>query len=77
MPMDFPDLNSLVKVAKKHNFRDLNPNESEASYRIALSKHVRSIDVVESQEIRLGIGHDKWTKEQRGSLFDYLFNTKQ
>ena len=68
MPMDFPDLESLKFAAKVHRFREINEGEPEAVYRDALADHVRPIDLIESEEIRNGVGWDKWSQEQSLAL---------
>jgi len=68
--MSFPDLKSLKMAAKVHNFRDIEYGEPTINYRNALANHVKSIDHIESFEIRFGIGWDEWSEEQqRMSLF--------
>ena len=64
MPMDFPDLKSLTRAAKIHKFREINHDETEDEYRIALADHVASIDFIESEEIRNKVGWDQWSKKQ-------------
>jgi hypothetical protein len=65
--MDFPDLKSIKSAAKMHGFRPMLDREAEEQYREALADHVRDIDVIESGEIRFGIGWDKWTDKQKRS----------
>lgn len=67
MPMDFPDLESLRFAAKVHKFRDIEDGESEKHYRISLANHVAKIDPIESEEIRLGKGWDKFTDEENNA----------
>ncbi len=62
MPMDFPDMDSLKSCAEVHKFRQPQENESENEYRTALADHVRSVDQIESMEIRNGKGWDKWSR---------------
>lgn len=69
MPMDFPDLNSLIAAAEIHKFRSPRDGESENDYRRALATHVRPIDLIESHEIRTGRGHDQWTSADKADLF--------
>jgi len=64
MPMDFPDMSSLKQAAEVHKFRQPHEGESEADFRVALANHVQSRDLVESLEIRNGVGWDKFTDEQ-------------
>ena len=61
MPMDFPDMNSLKSAAEVHKFRQPLDGETEVSFRRALAEHVRPIDFVESEEIRNGVGWDKFS----------------
>jgi len=68
MPMDFPDLDSLKAAARVHKFRELNPNESETEYRTVLADHVKSIDFIESEEIRNGVGWNKWSDKQKTAM---------
>jgi hypothetical protein len=65
MPMDFKDLESLVRAAKCHHFRDKKKEETEKEYRTALADHVAPRDFIESEEIRNGIGWDKWNDTQK------------
>lgn len=59
--MSFPDLNALIYAAKVHKFRELNTDETEDEYRVALADHVQPIDLLESMEIRTGKGWDEFT----------------
>jgi hypothetical protein len=69
MPIDFPDMSSLKSAALIHNFRPPMEGELEHVYRNALADHVRPIDLIESDEIRYGVGWDRWTdKQKRESL---------
>lgn len=68
MPMDFPDMNSLINAAKVHKFRAPNKGETEDEFREALADHVASRDFVESQEIRNKVGWDQWTEKQNADL---------
>ncbi len=65
MPMDFPDLKSLKATAKVHNFRQPDEGETEKEFREALHLHVKSVDTIESFEIKFGVGWNKWTYEQK------------
>ena len=60
MPMDFPDLPSLMRAAMVHRFRKPRDDEEEGEFRTALADHVSSIDFIESCEIRTAVGWDKW-----------------
>jgi len=64
MPMDFPDMRSLINAAEVHEFRKLNDGETEIQYRQALADHVQQRDFIESEEIRNGYGWDKWNDGQ-------------
>jgi hypothetical protein len=44
MPMDFPDMKSLLRAAECWKFRQPNDGESEDSYRQALANHVEPND---------------------------------
>ena len=65
MPMDFPDMNSLRMAAKVHKFRQPNEGEPEIEYRTALADHVAPRDYIESEEIRNGVGWNKWNDGQK------------
>ncbi len=62
MPMDFPDMKSLIQVAECHKFRPPFEGEEEHEYRTKLADHVQPIDLLESMEIRTKVGWDKFTK---------------
>jgi len=68
MPMDFPDMRSLIQAAEVHKFRvprmAPEPLETEEEYRAALADHVAPIDFIESQEIRHKVGWDQWSDKQ-------------
>jgi len=68
MPMDFPDMRSLIFCAKIHKFREPNSGETEDDYRKALADHVAPRDFIESQEIRNRVGSDQWTDEQKKDM---------
>jgi hypothetical protein len=69
MPMNFPDMKSLKMAAKVHKFRQPMEDEPEIEYRRLLAEHVRPIDLIESEEIRNGVGWDRWNDaENRGML---------
>lgn len=73
MPMDFPDMDSLIEHADMHMFRKPNPDETEAEFREALAVYVAEVDLVEAEEIRHKVGHDKWTPGQSmSSMFRAL-----
>ena len=52
MPMHFLDIASLIDAAAVNGFRAPHAEESEEQFREALADHVKSIDFVESLEIR-------------------------
>ena len=68
MPMDFPDMNSLVRAATVHKFRQPNEGEPEIDYRTSLANHVAPRDFIESEEIRNGCGWDRWDSGQKKAL---------
>lgn len=68
MPMDFPDMRSLIDAAEVHKFRQPREGESEADFRLELAHHVESIDLVEAMEIRTGKGWDQFTPRDNASL---------
>jgi hypothetical protein len=68
MPMDFPDMESLVAAAEIWKFRAPLEGETEATFRGALADFVRSKDLIESQEIRTGFGWDKWGEKEGRAL---------
>jgi len=68
MPMDFPDMRSLVRAAEVHKFRAPLPEESEADFRQALHHHVLPRDRIESFEILFGVGWNQFNDEQKRQL---------
>jgi len=68
MPMDFPDLRSLQTTAKIFKFREIKKGESENDYRNALADYVAPRDFIESQEIRLKVGWDRWSDDQKKDM---------
>jgi hypothetical protein len=68
MPMDFPDMKSLVSAAKVWKFREPLENEKEDEYRFALADFVKPKDIIESQEIRHKVGWDQWNNDQSKDL---------
>ena len=71
MPMNFPDMDSLIRMGEMLKFRKPNEGESESDYRIALADFDK--DPIESQEIRSGNGWDKWNEADKfGMLLDAL-----
>lgn len=73
MPMDFPDMKSLIGAAEVHKFRQPNEGETEIDFRLALAEHVRPIDFMESEEIRNGRGWDKFTVEDNAGMLGRSF----
>lgn len=69
MPMDFPNMVSLIFAAQAHGFRKPRDNESEEIYRANLAYFVEmSGDRIEAQEIRTKHGWDKWTEDEKMNL---------
>jgi hypothetical protein len=68
MPMDFPDMQSLVNAADIWKFRALGEGETEREYRIALADFVAPKDFIESEEIRNGKGWDKWNSGENAAM---------
>lgn len=68
MPMDFPDMKSLIRAGEVHKFRAPNESETEPEYRKALADHVVPIDFIESQEIRNSKGWDKWDTGENSDM---------
>ena len=68
MPMDFPDMASLIDAADVHQFRAPLEGEAEKDYREALANHVRPRDMIESMEIRNSVGWDRWSDEQNRDM---------
>lgn len=67
MPMNFPDMKSLIEAADVWDFRDprVDEGETEEHYRNVLADFVLEKDIIESEEIRNGVGWDKWNATQR------------
>jgi hypothetical protein len=61
-------MSSLCRAAKVHQFRQPNPDEAEKDFRVALADHVKPRDVIESEEIRYGVGWDQWNDDQKRSM---------
>lgn len=68
MPMDFPDMKSLIFIAKVWKFREPLEAETEEQYRSALADFVTPKDQIEAHEIRNKVGWDQWSKEQNQDL---------
>jgi hypothetical protein len=72
MPMDFPDLESLIRAAEVHKFRPPKEGEPERIYRGLLANHVESRDFIEAQEIRNGVGWDKFDNNMNRDMVNRL-----
>lgn len=68
MPMDFPDMTSLLRCAEAWRFREPNPGETEQQYRNALADFVQPQDLVESMEIRTSKGWDRFSDNENWEL---------
>lgn len=68
MPMNFPDMKSLIWCAEVHKFRKPNEDETEQEFRTALADHVEPRDFIESQEIRNKVGWDKFSDAQNSEM---------
>lgn len=68
MPMEFPDMESLITVAEVHKFRDPLLGEAEEEYRHLLANHVRPIDFIESEEIRNKVGWNQFSEAQNMAM---------
>ena len=68
MPMDFPDLDSLIRHATMLKFRMPQAGENEDAYRRALADHVRPLDFLEAEEILNKHGWDKFTEEENKQM---------
>jgi hypothetical protein len=66
--MDFPDLKSLAMATEVHHFREIREGETEDEYREALAAHVEPRDFIEAQEIRNGVGWDRWSEGQNRDM---------
>lgn len=64
MPIDFPNMDSLINRARLRGFRMPETGETEDAYRKAFSVFMRDIDQLESIEIATGTGWDKITPEE-------------
>lgn len=75
MPMNFPDMDSLIRMGERLKFRKPNEGETENDYRNALADFDK--DPIESHEIRTGKGWDKWTEHDRlGMLLGALIGKR-
>lgn len=68
MPMNFPDIDSLIYAAEVHKFRLPKHGENEESYRLELHKHVLPIDRVEAFEIKFKVGWDQFDPAQKHEM---------
>jgi hypothetical protein len=68
MPMDFPNMDSLKRAAKNHDFRQPEEGESEDEFRAKLANHVTPRDRIEGHEIRTGKGWSKWNEAEKYGL---------
>ena len=59
MPRSFPDLASLKNNAKSRGFRQPYETETENDYRSAFADFMVNVDLIESGEIRSGLGWDQ------------------
>lgn len=66
MPQDWPE-----DVVLEHGaalYREKGPGEPLEDYRHALAAHVEPQDALMAQEIRVGLGWDKWTDRERAAF---------
>lgn len=76
MPMDFPDMKSLVRHAEIVGFRKPIADEAEDVYRKALADFVQPMDFIESQEIRNKVGWNKFDDSQnRRMVLDSMLDS--
>lgn len=73
MPIDFPNMDSLINRARLRGFRMPEPDETEDAYRQAFSVFMRGVDMVESIEIATGTGWDKITPME---MMEHLLSNK-
>jgi hypothetical protein len=74
MPINFPDFESIIKRGRMWKFRAPFDLETEREYREALADFVQSRDLVESYEIRSGVGWDRWDAEQERDMVTRAFS---
>lgn len=75
MPMNFPDMMSLMRCAEVWKFRKPNDGEKEAEYRKALYEFVLPKDPIEAGEIRTGKGWDQWNESEKVlSIMDVILS---
>lgn len=68
MPMDFPNMASLIRRAECHKFRQPKKGETEDQFRTSLADHVEPRDYIESLEIRNKVGWDKFNVAQKRDM---------
>ncbi len=68
MPMNFPDMKSLIWCAEVHRFRKPNKGELEKDFREALADFVEPKDFIEACEIRNKVGWDKFSDKQNNEM---------
>ena len=68
MPMDFPDMKSLIRCAECWKFRAPLEAETEDRFRTALADFVQPKDLVESCEIRNKVGWDRFSDGQNADM---------
>jgi hypothetical protein len=56
-------------------YREKEPEETLDDYREALAAHVEAQDPLMAQEVRLGLGWDKWTDRERAAFALDHYNT--
>ena len=77
MPMNFPDMKSLMRCAEVWKFRQPHGGEKEADYRRELAKFVLPSDPVEAGEIKTGKGWDLWNESEKlDNVIDILSNRR-
>lgn len=88
LQMNYPsDWNSLRRAARIHKFRQPMPGESKDVYRGQLADHLlinmfsdfdrfqKALGIIDSEEIRNGIGWDEFSQSQMTALMDRLTAT--
>ena len=73
MPIDFPNMDSLINRARLRGFRMPEPGETEDSYRQEFSVFMCGVDMIESIEIATGTGWDKITPME---MMEHLLSNK-
>ena len=64
MPKDFNN-DAVGALARCMSYRERLPDESFDDYRKYIADIHAKFDFIESEEIRYGIGWDRWTKAQQ------------